>query len=194
MDCPVCHTQGLAATDATCRQCNADFSGLRLLAQLEKQLSTQEEAQRATLFEEQRTAQRAVQTARRWGALAGLVGLLLAAGVLLRQRPVPPLTPVVVAAVVPPHRYDSVVSQLSELPHPAAAPTAAAAPLPVSAEELTTADGATYTYVVRRGDTLRRIAWRLYGRSSLAPRLQALNHIADPRRLQIGQRLRVFTI
>ncbi|QJX47827.1 LysM peptidoglycan-binding domain-containing protein [Hymenobacter taeanensis] len=51
-----------------------------------------------------------------------------------------------------------------------------------------------FTYVVRRGDTLRGIAWRLYGRAALASRLQQENNIHDPRRLPIGRRLRLFTL
>ncbi len=195
MTCPVCHTQGLASTDANCRQCNADFRGLHLLTQLENHFGIQEETHSAAQLETRRTAQRAVQTARRWGGLAGLVGLLLAAGILIRQQFTSTVTPVVAAAMVPQQRYDSLVSHLAAMQRPvAAASVETAVPPPAPAAEPATTDDATYTYVVRRGDTLRRIAWQLYGRSSLAPRLQALNGIADPRRLQIGQRLRVFTI
>jgi nucleoid-associated protein YgaU len=54
--------------------------------------------------------------------------------------------------------------------------------------------GSGFMYVVRRGDTLRGIAWRLYGRVELAEQLGQLNQIADPRRLPIGKRLRLLSI
>ncbi|GAA3984661.1 hypothetical protein GCM10022407_32080 [Hymenobacter antarcticus] len=51
-----------------------------------------------------------------------------------------------------------------------------------------------FVYVVRKGDTLNGIAWRLYGRAELAEQLRQLNQIADPRKLPIGKSLRLVTI
>jgi hypothetical protein len=47
------------------------------------------------------------------------------------------------------------------------------------------------TYTVRRGDTLSAIAARLLGKASRWPEIAKLNGVRDPRRLQIGQVLRI---
>jgi hypothetical protein len=47
------------------------------------------------------------------------------------------------------------------------------------------------TYIVKRGDTLGKIAKRLYGDASLFTRIVAANHIANPDRLRIGQVLEI---
>jgi hypothetical protein len=45
------------------------------------------------------------------------------------------------------------------------------------------------TYAVRKGDTLGKIAKRFYGAASRFPLIVAVNDIADPDRLRVGQRL-----
>lgn len=52
----------------------------------------------------------------------------------------------------------------------------------------------TFTYVVRRGDTLRGIAWRLYGRAGLWEQLGKANHISDPHRLPVGKHLQLLNL
>jgi LysM repeat protein len=46
-------------------------------------------------------------------------------------------------------------------------------------------------YVVRRGDTLGKIASRFYGSSRKFPLIVAVNRIADPDRLVVGQKLTI---
>jgi hypothetical protein len=45
------------------------------------------------------------------------------------------------------------------------------------------------TYAVRRGDTLGRIASKFYGDPARFPLIVAANHIQDPDKLRLGQRL-----
>lgn len=47
------------------------------------------------------------------------------------------------------------------------------------------------THTVSRGETLSGIALRYYGAASVWPQLADLNKVRDPRRLQIGTRLRI---
>ncbi len=45
------------------------------------------------------------------------------------------------------------------------------------------------TYTVAKGDTLGKIAKRFYGDAKRFPLIVAANAIADPDKLQVGQRL-----
>jgi len=47
------------------------------------------------------------------------------------------------------------------------------------------------TYIVKSGDTLGKIARKLYGDSALYTRIVRANHIANPDRLSVGQRLEI---
>lgn len=46
-------------------------------------------------------------------------------------------------------------------------------------------------YVVKRGDTLSRIAQKMYGNANLWPRIAKANHLRDPNRITPGQRLKI---
>src|SRR4051794_4478280 len=49
----------------------------------------------------------------------------------------------------------------------------------------------TRIYVVKRGDTLSRIAQKMYGNANLWPRIARANHLRDPNRITPGQRLKI---
>ena len=51
----------------------------------------------------------------------------------------------------------------------------------------------TQTYVVKRGDTLSRIAEEFYGDASLYPKIFEANRdiLSDPDRIKPGQKLRI---
>jgi nucleoid-associated protein YgaU len=119
---------------------------------------------------------------RHWGWLAGVAVALLGGGWLLGHglnRPAPDITASVATETVP---RMALVAARDSLRLRLVAPPVVPPVAP------------TFTYVVRRGDTLRGIAWRLYGRAGLAGRLQTDNSVTEPKRLQIGQRLRVFAL
>ena len=166
MDCPVCLRRDLPADALTCPQCDANLRGLRLLAVA--RLKGAPIADGPAGF--------------KWPMLLAAV-VLLAGGLLLGRglTATPPVITPPLGAVKP---APVTVSDVMALNLAAARD---------SIRELQGGAG-TFTYVVRRGDTLRSIAWRLYGRAALAEKLQAKNRITDPRRLQIGRKLLLFSI
>ena len=172
MTCPVCERQNIPAEAAACPQCDTDLRGLRLITAMRAAVPT-------TI-----ALPAADPPARPWWPLAAGAAVLLCGGLLLGRG----LAPAPNAAITP----------------PAVGPLTTAAPNRATIQELrdtietlrkqqneppAVVTGNGFAYVVRRGDTLRRISWRLYGRTSLASRLQAENRIDDPRRLAIGQKL-----
>jgi len=48
-----------------------------------------------------------------------------------------------------------------------------------------------HTYRVKHGETLERIAYRIYGTTRCAGRIQSINRIRDPRSIYVGQILRI---
>lgn len=52
-------------------------------------------------------------------------------------------------------------------------------------------DGHPSVYVVKSGDTLSRIAQKMYGNANLWPRIAKANHLRDPSRIEPGQRLKI---
>jgi nucleoid-associated protein YgaU len=170
MECPVCQRRDIPAEAQVCPQCDADLRGLRLVSEFK---ST--------------SVPVPVASARpAWPLVLVAVGLL-GAGLLLGRGIAPAdatTTSVVPVSAVAPGARDE-LQALRDSIRSLRANTAVA---PGNAETR------AFTYVVRRGDTLRGIAWRLYGRASLAERLQQENNISNPRRLPIGRRLRLFTL
>ena len=167
MDCPVCLRRDLPADALTCPQCDANLRGLRLLAV-------------ARVPKEAPVAESPAGF--KWPmALAAVV--LLAGGLLLGRglTATPPVITPPLGAVKPAPVTFSDVMALN---------------LAAARDSIRALQGGagTFTYVVRRGDTLRSIAWRLYGRAALAEKLQAKNGITDPHRLQIGRKLLLFSI
>lgn len=176
MDCPVCLRRDLPAEALACPQCDANLRGLRLLAiaRVPKEAPI---ADSPSGF--------------KWPmALAAVV--LLAGGVLLGRglTATPPVITPSLGAVKPASIKVNDVMALNL----AAARDSIRALQGGATNASPGRQTGTFTYVVRRGDTLRGIAWRLYGRAALAEKLQAENGIADPRRLQIGRKLRLFSI
>lgn len=176
MDCPVCLRRDLPAEALACPQCDANLRGLRLLA----------------VAQVTKEAPIAVSPSGfKWPmALAAVV--LLAGGLLLGRglTATPPvITPPLGSVNTAPVKANDIKAI-----NLAAARDSIRALQGGAASALTGRQTGTFTYVVRRGDTLRGIAWRLYGRAALAEKLQVENGIADPRRLQIGTKLRLFSI
>jgi len=120
---------------------------------------------------------------RSWAPLT-VGGIMLLGGGLLLGRGIGPATPV-------PTTLPTVISPP---PRVTASVIAKDSTIQAVAPALSEAASGTFTYVVRPGDTLRGIAWRLYGKASLAERLGKDNGITEPRRLPVGRRLRVFSI
>lgn len=83
-------------------------------------------------------------------------------------------------------------------PAPAPAPTPAPAPapksIPVAPEPKAAAPAAPAagsTYVVQKGDTIYSIARKTYGDTKKVKAIIDLNHLADPNKLQVGQKLQL---
>lgn len=67
----------------------------------------------------------------------------------------------------------------------------AAKPVSKPSTVTTKPTGSVTTYVVKKGDTLSAIAGRLLGEPSRWQEIASLNGVRDPRKLQIGQRLKI---
>lgn len=173
MTCPVCQRRDLPAEISVCPQCDADLSGMQLVAELQ------------AVSAQPLTVVASPPRLRAWGPLAVGAVALLGSGLLIGKG---------ISSANPP----SIVSTTVVAPKPEPIPPVPVAP--ASSVQSTTEsvapepDAGAFTYVVRRGDTLRGIAWRLYGKASMADRLGKENGIKEPRRLAIGRRLRVFSI
>lgn len=84
---------------------------------------------------------------------------------------------------------------------PAPAPAAAApapapksipvAPEPKASAPVTAAPAAGSTYVVQKGDTIYSIARKTYGDTKKVKAIIDLNHLADPNKLTVGQKLQL---
>jgi len=72
---------------------------------------------------------------------------------------------------------------------PASAPASAGKRTRKTLELTTAAPGTTWTYVVKKGDTLERIARRHLGDYRRWTQIQVLNGNIDPRRVRVGQKL-----
>jgi hypothetical protein len=169
MTCPVCQRRDLPAEISVCPQCDADLSGMQLVAELQ------------AVSAQPLTVVASPSRLRAWGPLAVGAVALLGSGLLIGKG---------IGSANPP----SIVSTTVVAPKPEPIPPVAAAPtspIQSTAESVAPeAEAGAFTYVV----TLRGIAWRLYGKASMADRLGKENGIKEPRRLAIGRRLRVFSI
>jgi len=186
MDCPVCLRLNVPSDLLACPQCDTDLQGLRLLENLRISAT-----QPALLPSSTNTTAPTAAKRPAW-TLPTVVGLMmLAIGVVTGQigflpNALAPAKPVVAEALpdalsVSAVYKDSLVLLRRQI---------------TTIQGLKQGDKATsgFVYVVRQGDTLRGIAWRLYGRAELAEQLRELNQIADPRRLPVGKPLRLMSI
>lgn len=176
MDCPVCLRRDLPAEALACPQCDANLRGLRLLAvaRVPKEAPID-------------VSPSGFKWPMAFAAVALLTGGLLLGRGLTATPPV--ITPPLSAVKLAPTKADDVMAL-----NLASARDSIRALQGGAANASPGRQTGTFTYVIRRGDTLRGIAWRVYGRAALAEKLQAENGIANPRRLQIGRKLRLFSI
>lgn len=184
MDCPVCQRQNVPPEFSGCPQCDTDLRGLRLLESL--RISAAQPVTSPPSISVRPAAKRPA-----WVLPALLGVVMLTVGVVAGRIGALPNTPSPAsqnaAQALPDTQSASAVykDSLALLHQQIAA-------IQTLKQGEKAASG--FVYVVRKGDTLNGIAWRLYGRAELAEQLRQLNQIADPRRLPIGKSLRLMSI